>query len=145
MAAGQDLEPFWDIYRQHFRGHVIQWMEKYRIGNLTPEDAEKARNFTHGDMFETDPIRHPDLLPATSKPFNGEPRIERLTESYLTPNELFYTRNHLSVPDICPEEYRLIIKGKGLKKKKIVYTLEDLKTKFKKHEVITTLQCAGKI
>jgi sulfite oxidase len=118
-------------------------MEKYRIGNLSLEDAKKSRNFTHGDMFETDPVRHPDLLPATSKPFNGEPRIELLTESYLTPNNIFYTRNHLAVPDICPEEYRLIIKGDGLKKKKIVYTLNDLKTKFKKHEVITTLQCAG--
>ena len=29
MAAGQDLEPYWDVYRQHFRGHVVQWMEKY--------------------------------------------------------------------------------------------------------------------
>lgn len=96
MAAGQDLEPYWDIYRQHFRGHVIQWMEKYRIGNLSPEDAEQARKFTHGDMFETDPVRDPDVLPATSKPFNGEPIIERLTESYLTPNEFFYTRNHLA-------------------------------------------------
>lgn len=48
-----------------------------------------------------------------------------------------------TVPDICPEEYRLIIKGKGLKKKKIVYKLKDLKKKFKKHEVVTTLQCAG--
>lgn len=68
-------------------------MEKYRIGNLSKEDTVKARSFKHGDMFETDPIRHPDLLPATSKPFNGEPRIELLTDSYLTPNELFYTRN----------------------------------------------------
>jgi hypothetical protein len=29
MAAGQDLEPYWEVYRQHFRGHVINWMEKY--------------------------------------------------------------------------------------------------------------------
>jgi hypothetical protein len=21
MAAGQDLEPYWEVYRQHFRGH----------------------------------------------------------------------------------------------------------------------------
>mmetsp|Transcript_34963 Transcript_34963/g.51959 ORF Transcript_34963/g.51959 Transcript_34963/m.51959 type:complete len:670 (-) Transcript_34963:83-2092(-) len=145
MAAGQDLEPFWDIYRQHFRGHVIQWMEKYRIGNLSKEDAVKARDFVHGDMFESDPKRQPqDLLPATSKPFNGEPRIETLTDSYLTPNNKFYVRNHLAVPDICPEEYRLIVKGKGkdtIKKK--IYKLQDLKTKFPKHEVVTTLQCAG--
>ena len=27
MAAGQDLEPYWEVYRQHFRGHVVEWME----------------------------------------------------------------------------------------------------------------------
>ena len=39
MAAGQDLEAYWEVYRQHFRGHVVDWMEKYRIGNLTPEGS----------------------------------------------------------------------------------------------------------
>ena len=56
------------------------------------------------------------------------------------------------MPDIEPEEYRLIISGKGIKGKegkhgkkkgKRKFTLHDLKTKFKKHEVVTTLQCAG--
>lgn len=140
MAGGQDLEPYWDVYRQHFRGHVVEWMEKFRIGNLTPEDSVKAKDFKFGDMFENDPIRHPDLLPATSKPFNGEPKIERLVEDYITPNEIFYCRCHLAVPEIDPSEYRLIVSGKGIKKR--VFTLEDLK-KFPKHEVITTLQCAG--
>jgi len=103
------LEPYWEIYRQHFRGHVVQWMEKYRIGNLSPEDAKKAKDFKIGDMFLDDPKRHPDLLPATTKPFNGEPRIELLTRDYITPNELFYARCHLAVPNICPEEYRLTV------------------------------------
>jgi sulfite oxidase len=119
---------------------VVEWMEKYRIGNLTPADAVKAKSFKVGDMFETDPKRHPDLLPATAKPFNGEPRIELLTNDFYTPNELFYTRCHLAVPDLCPEDYRLIVSGKGIKKRK--FTLEDLK-KYPKHEVVTTLQCAG--
>lgn len=150
MAAGQDLESYWDIYRQHFRGHVLEWIETHRIGNLSPEDTIKSREDTGtiGDMFETDPVRHVDLLPATSKPFCGEPRIERLTEDYITPNELFYARCHLAIPDIDPEEYRLIISGAGIKGKKgrkgkRKFTLHDLKTKFKKHEVVTTLQCAG--
>lgn len=46
-----------------------------------------------------------------------------------------------SVPDIDEEDYCLIVKGKGLKKHK--FTLKDLKEKFPKHEVVTTLQCAG--
>ena len=142
MAAGQDLEPYWEVYRQHFRGHVVDWMEKYRIGSLSPEEAKKAPALvSFGDMYETDPARDPNLLPCTQKPFNGEPRIDLLTRDYITPNELFYVRNHLAVPDIDPKEYRLIVKGKGLKKH--VFTLEDLKTKFQKHEIITTLQCAG--
>lgn len=141
MAAGQDLEPYWHIYRQHFRGHVLEWIETHRIGNLSKDDAEATRKVQIGDMFESDPKRHPDLLPATSKPFNGEPKIELLTNDYFTPNELFYTRCHLAVPDIDPEEYRLIVSGKGIKKHK--FTLKDLKTKFPKHEVATTLQCAG--
>lgn len=153
MAAGQDLEPYWDIYRQHFRGHVLEWIETHRIGNLSEEDSIKSRKETGtiGDMFESDPTRSKDLLHATSKPFNGEPRIELLTEDYITPNHLFYARCHLAVPDIDPEEYRLIISGKGIKhekgkkgkKAKRKFTLHDLKTKFKKHEVVTTLQCAG--
>jgi len=154
MAAGQDLEPYWDVYRQHFRGHVLEWIETHRIGNLGDEDAVRSREETNfGDMFETDPIRAPDLLPATSKPFNGEPRIELLTEDYITPNHLFYARCHLAVPDIDPEEYRLIVSGAGIRgkenahtgkyKKKRKFTLHDLKTKFEKHEVVTTLQCAG--
>mmetsp|Transcript_17118 Transcript_17118/g.39628 ORF Transcript_17118/g.39628 Transcript_17118/m.39628 type:complete len:521 (-) Transcript_17118:125-1687(-) len=140
MAAGQDLEPYWNVYRQHFRGHVIEWMEKYRVGNLSPEEAEANKKVEFGDMFETDPPRSPDLLACTSRPFNGEPRIELLTNDYITPNELFYTRNHLQVPVLDPDEYRLIISGKGIKKHK--FTLEQLK-KFPKHEVVTTLQCAG--
>jgi sulfite oxidase len=150
MAAGQDLEPYWDIYRQHFRGHVLEWMETHRIGTLSEEDAAASREGTKiDDMFLTEPLRHVDLLPATSKPFNGEPRIELLTEDYITPTHLHVVRNHLGAPDVDPEEYRLIVSGKGIKAKnekhrkgKRKFTLHDLK-KFEKHEVVTTLQCAG--
>ena len=92
-------------------------------------------------MYETDPLRDPNLLGCTEKPWCGEPRLDLLTKDYITPNELFYVRNHLAVPDIDPAEYVLVVKGKGIKKHK--FTLEDLKTKFPKHEVTTTLQCAG--
>ena len=44
---------------------VVDWMEKYRIGNLSEEDTLKSRNFQHGDMYETDPPRDPNLLPCT--------------------------------------------------------------------------------
>ncbi len=32
-------------------------------------------------------------------------------DSYLTPNELFFVRHHLPVPDIDPAAYRLTVSG----------------------------------
>jgi len=91
---------------------------------------------------EKDPPRHPDLLYCTTHPFNGEPRLSRLTETFLTPNELHYTRCHLPVPDIDPEDWELEVEGNGITNP-TTFTLNDLKTKFKKYEIVTGLQCAG--
>jgi len=53
MSAGQDLEPYWEVYRQHFRGHVLEWIETHRIGTLSPDDAKRSREETSvGDMCE---------------------------------------------------------------------------------------------
>ena len=87
MAAGQDLEAYWEVYRQHLRGHIVDWMEKHRIGSLSADDIAKveANRLDFGDMYETDPIRDPNLLGCTQKPWCGEPRIDLLTKDYITP------------------------------------------------------------
>jgi len=142
MAGGADLEPYWNVYRQHFRGHIVSYLEKFRIGSLSPEDAKKATNaFEFGDSFEEDPPRNKDCLPCTYKPFCGETRLDLLGESYFTPNELFYTRNHAAVPDISTDEYELTVEGPGIETR--TFTYKDLMTKFKHYEVVATLQCAG--
>ena len=38
MAAGNDLEVYWKVYTQHNRGHVIEHMKPYKIGEVSPED-----------------------------------------------------------------------------------------------------------
>ena len=48
MAAGQDLEPYWDVYRQHLRGHVVEWIEKYRIGSISAEEAKANKKIPFG-------------------------------------------------------------------------------------------------
>ena len=65
----------------------------------------------------------------------------RLTDSFYTPNELFWVRNHNNVPVIDEEEYRLSITG--LHCQELDLTLQDLKEKFTKYEVPCTIQCAG--
>jgi sulfite oxidase len=142
MAAGMDLEPYFDIYTEHYRGHVLPFLQRFKIGRLTDADAAKVKKFEFSNPYANDPERHPDLLHCTTHPFNGEPRIERLTESYYTPNELHYVRNHLPVPDIDDDDWELEVSGTGVTKPQ-TFTLKDIKTKFKKDEVVNCYQCAG--
>jgi len=142
MAGGMDLEPFWEVYTEHFRGHVVPFMERFKIGRLSDADAKKSKDFEFSNPYANDPERHPDLLHCTSHPFNGEPRIQLLTDNYYTPNELHYVRNHLPVPDIDDDDYELEVMGTGITKPQ-TFTLKDLKTKFKKYEVVNCFQCAG--
>ncbi|XP_075708238.1 sulfite oxidase, mitochondrial [Rhinoderma darwinii] len=143
LAAGGALEPFWALYGVHKSEHVMEILQEYKVGVLSPDDKEEPCDLS--DPYSSDPIRHPILKVNSQKPFNAEPPAEMLTENFITPNELFFKRNHLPVPNINPEEFQLIVErppgaklGKPLK-----LTLKDLQTKFSRHEVTATLQCAG--
>ena len=114
----------------------------YKIGVLTPEETKKAQNeFEFEDTYANDPLRDPRNLGCTLKPWCGEPRTDLLVENYYTPNALFYTRNHLPVPDLKAEDWRLEVLGTGVKP--TTFTLDEIKNKFKKYDVVSTLQCAG--
>ena len=60
-----------------------------------------------------DPKRSPLLRPASAKPFNAEPPPNVLADNFITPNEVFYVRNHLPVPDVDADSYELEIVIEG--------------------------------
>ncbi len=62
-------------------------------------------------------------------------------DSDKTPNNIFYVRNHLPVPRITKEDYRLCINVCG--KKELEFSFEDLRRKFRTTTIVATLQCAG--
>ncbi|XP_068123706.1 sulfite oxidase, mitochondrial isoform X2 [Hyperolius riggenbachi] len=143
LAAGGALEPFWALYGVHKSEHVFEILQEYKVGVLSVDDKEEVRDFS--DPYCQDPSRHPVLKVNSLKPFNAEPPPEMLTENYITPNELFFKRNHLPVPDINPDEFQLTVQrpqGTNLEAP-LKLSLGDLKSKFPRHEVIATLQCAG--
>ncbi|XP_077339546.1 sulfite oxidase, mitochondrial [Lithobates pipiens] len=143
FAAGGALEPFWALYGVHKSEHVLEILQEYKVGVLDPNDKEEVPDLS--DPYSQDPSRHPVLKVNSAKPFNAEPPPEILTENYITPNELFFKRNHLPVPNINPDEYQLTIDGPHGRNREaqLKLSLNDLKTKFPRHEVIVTLQCAG--
>jgi hypothetical protein len=142
MAAGGDLEVFWRVYTQHNRGHIEFILDRYKIGEVTPEDAKIIKDGTHFDNpYLNDPPPSPHLLTNTRYPYNAEARLSTLTDNFITPIGKHFVRNHGHVPDIKPEDYKLTVLGEGLKETS--FTLNDLKTKFEKVNITTVIQCNG--
>ncbi|XP_019867605.2 sulfite oxidase, mitochondrial isoform X2 [Aethina tumida] len=139
IAAGSSVEPFWLLYGIHKNPHVFKILESLRIGNLSKSD-DVSLTQDMSDPYAKEPLRHTALNPASKKPFNAETSPALLVENFITPNELFYVRNHLPVPDINPDTYELEIEieGKGSK----IFTLDELK-KLPSKTITSTIMCAG--
>src|SRR6187397_2820154 len=80
------------------------------------------------------------LIVRQESPFNGGPPPEALRTGFVTPNELFFVRNHGGVPAVDPATFRLEIKGEV--ERPLTLSLTDL-DRFPRREVTATIQCAG--
>ena len=91
----------------------------------------------------------------SATPFNAETPLSIIGDSFVTPADLFYVRNHLPVPTVDPDTYTLEViltlghlhtlhqvVGLGVGKE-LTLSLEDLKTRFPRHTVMAAIQCGG--
>ena len=142
LAAGGSLEPYWEVFAVHNTEEVHSILEEWRIGNITPNDRGKNKNEGKKEgPYSNDPVRSPVLKVNTREPFNAETPTVLLGDSVLTPNDLFFVRNHLPVPQVDPQTFVLEVSGEGIETLKL--TLDDLRSKFKQYTVPATIQCAG--
>ena len=81
-----------------------------------------------------------DLVMRTTDPRNGEPELNKLVQSWITPTKHFYVRSHAPNPILKPEDFKLRIEGAV--RKPFTISLGEL-AKFKRHSVTATLTCAG--
>ena len=141
LAAGASIEPYWEVFAAHNTDEVKEMLEELRIGNVHPSDRGKSQGEKAEGPYANDPKRSPVFKVNTQTPFNAETPIVLLTDSYITPNSLFFVRNHLPVPVVDPNKYVLEVKGQG--QEPVYLTLDDLRTKFKQYTITATIQCAG--
>ena len=167
LLLWQAVEPFWHLYRQHFASDLpMRLMEEMIIGQLDEKsqdkiDAQMEKIMDENeDPYAHEPERSDKLIVHGDQPMNAEVPKELITESYITPTELFYIRHHHPVPLLMEEEinkYEVEIdvsafadfltekKGNTTDSKtapKPKLSLDDIK-KLPKVEVTTTLQCSG--
>lgn len=148
LGAGTAVDPFWRLYGQHVHlAHVGHMLEGMRVGNVDEKEYKEQREAAEGDA--TDPYRvdlsidrHPALKFVSKQPANAETPLALITDSFLTPNELFFVRHHFPVPD--PEGGDVIkISSFSNPNNTTTLSVEDLREKFTPHSVVATLQCTG--
>lgn len=152
QAAGSSIEPYWYLYRQHYASDLpIKLLERMAVGRLHPDDQDaidaQMAVLEEEDPYAREPVRNDKLKVHSDTPMNAEVPARLLTESYLTPNDLFYIRHHHPVPLLTAsqlQDYRLVVDltalGGGGKHE---YTVEELKALLPRTEVTVTLQCSG--
>ncbi|EDO28871.1 predicted protein [Nematostella vectensis] len=139
LAAGSRLDPYWNIHDFHKRDDIVKILSEFRIGSLRKEKIKASTGLNLDDPYSRDPKRHPAYTIYCNKPFLAEPPLGLLGHSLITPTEVFYIRNHMPVPLIDKDGYKLEISVKGVSTK---LTFEDLR-QYKKRTIVATLQCAG--
>lgn len=152
-AAGGDLEPYWALYRQHLmpaaqgqppkpKDHVQELLAPMQVGYLDPAEVAAAAKTAKptDDPYANEPERHAALRLLSETPCSAESPQTLIYDNWLTPNALWFVRNHHPVPYLDPEEYSLAVEGRGVTRR--VYSLADLKA-LPKSEVTATLQCGG--
>jgi len=86
------------------------------------------------------PDKHPSMIVHERQPFNAETPLLRLRRSFLTPEDLFFSRNHGSIPEVDPDVYRLSVGG--LVDGPLELSMENLRG-LPKREVVAVMECAG--
>ncbi|KAI0844338.1 Oxidoreductase, molybdopterin-binding domain-containing protein [Daldinia vernicosa] len=145
-AAGGSIEPYWDIFSIHKSPYVREILEQYVVGKVHPDDLENGRPLQDHieDPFMADPVRDARLMKLTEKPCNAETPGNELAEHFLTPNEVFYVRNHMWVPVVEnteADDHSITVELPDGDIKN--YSIKDLKARFKQHTVTAVLQCSG--
>jgi sulfite oxidase len=141
-AVGGSIDKYWEIFTIHKKDDVYDILESYFIGEIDPCDLVdgKVPADEVDDPFQNDPKRDGRLKQHSQRPCNAETPEEDLSE-YITPNSVFYVRNHLWVPNADASNYALTVElPDGTEKS---YSMKDLKDKFKEVDITATLQCSG--
>jgi sulfite oxidase len=133
-AAGKPLEPYWELYQQHYTDDIYTILEDYKIGTTDTYSKKTA------DPYINEPIRNNTLTIHKNKPYNAEADLIKLRKHYITPTENIFVRNHHPVPIINPDTYYLTLTNKY---GSINLSLNDIKKDYPHHTVTSTIQCAG--
>lgn len=81
------------------------------------------------------------LIKRTFRPPNYETPVEYFRHA-VTPNDAFYVRWHMGVPDLARRDWRLRVSGSAAQRPR-EYRYAQLQRRFQQHEIVAVNQCSG--
>ena len=141
-AVGGAVDSYWNIFTIHKKQEVYDILESYYIGDVDSTDLVDGQvPVDHiDDPFENDPARDERLMIHSQRPCNAETPTTELLK-FVTPNETFYVRNHMWVPETSLKGHTITIELPNGQER--IYTIQDLKDNFQEVSITATLQCSG--
>lgn len=115
LAVGKDVGDFWNVYRSHYKSDTVkELLKEMEVGTLAEEDykreleeANKKSDVTN--VYRDDPILSPIMKVYSKEPINAESPLSLATDSWTTPNDLFFVRNHHPVENLSDKNYYIKI------------------------------------
>jgi len=155
LGAGSNIETFWAFYPFHMKEHVLKLLESYRIGSLHPDDRVREEDVPKFDSNAQN-LHSKNLKVLQNFPFIAETQSKTLVSSFVTPNSEFFIRAHQATPTVsnpskykvklfnCMESAKNASSGQDEEEEPVLkLTIDDLKSKFTPHRVMTAMSCAG--
>ena len=126
------------------RRFVLQASGAMAAGVLLPSrgsaaDPRLPAGAAASEVMDALPGKRP-LIKRSFRPPNYETPVALLGEP-LTPNDAFYVRWHMGVPDVASDDWRLRVAGPAARAPR-EFTLAQLR-EFRAHEVVAINQCSG--
>jgi sulfite oxidase len=97
--------------------------------------------FAKGSREHTSLDQQPGMRVHQTDPLNVGAPLELIRQSFVTPQDCLFVRNHGPVPYVGMPRYRLSITGQV--EVPLALTLDELRAHFPASTVMATLQCAG--
>lgn len=94
-----------------------------------------------GSREHTSLDQHPGMRVHQTNPLNVGAPLEVIRQTFVTPQECFFVRNHGAVPHVDVHCYRLSVTGRV--QVPFALSLDELRAHFPASTVMATLQCAG--
>jgi sulfite oxidase len=84
---------------------------------------------------------HPGMRVRQHRPLNVGAPLEVIRQTFVTPQDCFFVRNHGAVPHVNLHHYRLAVTGQV--QVPLALSLDELRMHFPLSTIMATLQCAG--